>query len=94
MVREFELWGVNVVVADSWADPDELIREHGIKLNEIGRDSPVDVLVVAVGHSEYRSFSIEELRAFCRGDAPILVDVKSLFNKSEAENSGFEVFRL
>jgi UDP-N-acetyl-D-galactosamine dehydrogenase len=94
MVREFETWGVKVVVADTWADPHEVTREYGIELGIIDARQPLDSLVVAVGHTEYRNMSPTSLRQLCRGDRPVLADVKSLYNRHEATNAGFTVFRL
>ena len=94
MVREFESWGMQVVVSDPVADPDEVRHEYGIELQTIDAEHPVDVLVVAVGHSAYRSLSPAQLRPLARGDKPILADVKSLFDRHAAGAAGFRVFRL
>ena len=94
MVREFEAWGAQVVVADPWASADEVQREYGVELGSVDADHPVDALVVAVGHNEYRHAMPAELRALCRGDQPVLADVKSLYNRHAAAATGFTVFRL
>jgi UDP-N-acetyl-D-galactosamine dehydrogenase len=94
MVREFEAWGASVEVVDPWAEAEEVAREYGIRLGRVDAQHPVDALVVAVGHNEYRAATIAELRALCRGEQPVLVDVKSLFSPQEARDSGFSVFRL
>ena len=94
MVREFESWGAKVTVADPWADADEVAREYGIRLEPIDAGHPVDALVVAVGHREYRCLAPTELRRYCRGAKPVLADVKSLYDRHEAAAQGFSVFRL
>lgn len=94
MVREFEAWGATVVVADPWASADEVAHEYGLQLGQVDAANPVDALVVAVGHNEYRHATPAELRALCRGGQPVLADVKSLFNRHEAAEAGFTVFRL
>jgi UDP-N-acetyl-D-galactosamine dehydrogenase len=94
MVREFEAWGASVEVVDPWADVDEVAHEYGLQFGKVDAEHPVDALVVAVGHNEYRSATMAELRALCRGEQPVLVDVKSLFSSQEARDSGFSVFRL
>ena len=94
MVREFESWGASVELVDPWADAEEVARQYGLQLGQVDADHPVDALVVAVGHNEYRRATIAELRASCRGEQPVLVDVKSLFSPQEARDSGFTVFRL
>ena len=94
MVREFQGWGMQVVVSDPVADADEVRHEYGIELQAIDAAHPVDVLVVAVGHSAYRAMTPAELRPLCRGDKPILADVKSLYDRHDAAAQGFAVFRL
>lgn len=94
LIRELQDWGAKVVVDDPWADPKEIAREYDINLQTISRDDPVDALVVAVGHQEYRAMSPVDLRILCRGNRPVLADLKSLFNRQEAEQQGFTLFRL
>lgn len=94
MVREFQAWGAQVVVADPWASADEVAHEYGLQLGQIDAANPVDSLVVAVGHNEYRHATPAELRAFCRGPNPVLADVKSLYDRHQAAEAGFTVFRL
>jgi UDP-N-acetyl-D-galactosamine dehydrogenase len=94
MIREFEEWGVQVVVADTWADSDEVRHEYGLSLSAVDPQNPVDSLVVVVGHNEYRAMSVAELRSLCRGEQPVLADVKSLFDRHAAAAAGFTVFRL
>jgi UDP-N-acetyl-D-galactosamine dehydrogenase len=94
MVREFEAWGIKVVVADSWANAEDVAHEYGLQLGTVDVDHPVDSLVVAVGHNEYRNLSPADLRLLCRGHQPVLADVKSLYNRHETANAGFTVFRL
>jgi UDP-N-acetyl-D-galactosamine dehydrogenase len=94
MVREFQAWGVEVVVADPWADAKEIEHEYGLQLSVIDVARPVDALVVAVGHNEYRHATLDELRVMCRGEKPVLADVKSLFDRHAAVLAGFTVFRL
>ena len=94
MVQEFEAWGASVVVTDAWASPEEVQHEYGLQLGTIDAQNPVDALVVAVGHNEYRGATPADLRALCRGVKPVLADVKSLFDRAKAAEAGFTVFRL
>lgn len=94
LVRELENWGVRVVVDDPWASPEEVMHEYGIKLGRIDADNPVDSLIVAVGHNEFRNEDVQELKALCRGEKPVLGDLKSLYDRHAATAVGFTVFRL
>jgi UDP-N-acetyl-D-galactosamine dehydrogenase len=94
MVHEFQAWGVQVVVADPWASDAEVQYEYGLQLQTIDAQRPVDALVVAVGHNEYRQAPLADLRKLVRGSQPVLADVKSLFDRHAAQALGFTVFRL
>ncbi|MCH7337306.1 MULTISPECIES: nucleotide sugar dehydrogenase [unclassified Acinetobacter] len=94
LIKEFELWGTQVVVADPWADANEVKSEYGIELGIVDADHPVDSLVVAVGHNEFRSLSAAELKSYVNSAKPVLADVKCLFDREEMADQGFTVFRL
>jgi UDP-N-acetyl-D-galactosamine dehydrogenase len=94
LVRELQDHGPEVIVADPYADPAEVEREYGIALGSISPQTPVDALVVAVGHDRYRAMTPKELRRLTRGAAPVLADVKSLFDAPACRAEGFALFRL
>ena len=94
LVKELELWGAQVVVADPWADAEEVKHEYGVDLQVIDENNPVDSLIVAVGHNEFRTLTAEQLRRLVRTEKPVLSDVKSLFDRDEMVAQGFTVFRL
>ncbi|MEB3862548.1 MULTISPECIES: Vi polysaccharide biosynthesis UDP-N-acetylglucosamine C-6 dehydrogenase TviB [Acinetobacter] len=94
LIKELEFWGAQVVVADPWADADEVRHEYGVELGKVDAQNPVDSVIVAVGHNEFRSLSANELRSYVKSEKPVLADVKSLFNRTEMSDAGFTVFRL
>ncbi|MDP9804982.1 Vi polysaccharide biosynthesis UDP-N-acetylglucosamine C-6 dehydrogenase TviB [Acinetobacter calcoaceticus] len=94
LIKELEFWGAQVVVADPWADADEVRHEYGIELGKVDVQNPVDSVIIAVGHNEFRSLSASELRSYMKGEKPVLADVKSLFDRTEMSDAGFTVFRL
>jgi len=94
LITELQKWNVNVVAVDPWASGEEVEHEYGLTLGTLDANSPVDSLVVAVPHDQYRDLSPRALRALCRGDKPVLADVKALYNRHELRDAGFTVFRL
>ena len=79
---------------DPWADPVDVEQSYGITLGKVDSNHQVDSLIVAVGHNEFRDLDPEELRLFCKGSAPVLADVKSLYDRNVLGEQGFSVFRL
>ncbi|WP_229512577.1 nucleotide sugar dehydrogenase [Massilia sp. AB1] len=94
LINELKKWNVEVVAMDPWADAAEVRHEYGLELGTVDADRPVDSLVVAVGHDDFRVLTPATLRRYCRGDKPVLADVKALYNQEAAADAGFTVFRL
>jgi UDP-N-acetyl-D-galactosamine dehydrogenase len=94
LVHELHDHGAEVVVVDPHADARELQHDHGLALGEVSAAAPVDALVVAVAHREFRALTAAGLRALVRGPRPVLADVKSLYDPAALQAAGFTVFRL
>lgn len=95
LVKELQGWGVTVVVTDPWANAAEVQHEYGIQLGDISAKNPVDSLVIAVGHQEFRAFTPEILKSYCTTDhQPVVADLKALYNQHAMAKAGFTVFRL
>lgn len=95
LVKELQAWGVKVVVTDPWANAAEVQHEYGITLSRINPEHPVDSLVVAVGHNEFRNLSISELATYIKPGVPgVLADLKSIYNRHDLAATGFDVFRF
>jgi UDP-N-acetyl-D-galactosamine dehydrogenase len=95
LIKELQVWGVDVVVSDPWADPAEVFNEYGLRLSLVDHNHKVDSLIVAVGHQEFRVLSAKTLKSFCNKEhQPVLGDLKSLFDRHELIAHGFTVFRL
>ena len=95
IVRELQDYGINVVVEDYWANPDEISREYrGIELENISPERPVDALIVAVAHERYANYAVGTLRALLRGNSPVLADVKSLYDSAHLQQAGVNSWRL
>ncbi len=94
LIKEFRNWGVRVVVADPYADAEEVMAEYGVELNTMDDLSSVDALVVAVGHKAYRNMPLDQLKQMLKSDKPVLADLKALYDRHQAAKMGLTVFRL
>lgn len=95
LVKELQSWGVTVVVTDPWADALEVKREYGIDLGDISAQNPVDSLVIAVGHQEFRALTPETLKSYCTTrHQPVAADLKTLYDRHAMVQAGFTVFRF
>jgi UDP-N-acetyl-D-galactosamine dehydrogenase len=95
LVKELQSWGVTVVVTDPWADAAEVKHEYGIELGCINDQNPVDSLVIAVGHQEFRALTPETLKSYCTTrHQPVAADLKTLYDRHAMAQAGFTVFRF
>lgn len=94
-LKEFE---INPFVTDSWADPEVAKREYGVELVDWEDVPKADCVIVAVGHNEYRSMSMMQLKELFKQELPdsekVLIDVKSLYRMDELKASGMRFWRL
>tara|TARA_B110000093_G_scaffold182261_1_gene228406 strand:+ start:1571 stop:2875 length:1305 start_codon:yes stop_codon:yes gene_type:complete len=94
LIRELESWGVDVVIADPWADPAEVKQEYGLNLVSFDDLKDLDSIVVAVGHNEFRALSATDLMELTSSRNPVVADVKGLYQRESLIDAGFTVFRL
>lgn len=94
-LREFD---IQPVVSDEWADSTIAKNEYGVDLIEFDHLPKADCIIVAVGHSKFRSLSMMQLKAMFKAEIPddekVLVDVKSLYRMDELKVSGMRFWRL
>ena len=73
----------------------EVKNEYDLELLDINGLVDLDALVIAVGHDHYKALASGDLLRFMRDKKKcVLGDLKSIFNKKELVEAGFEVFRL
>jgi len=95
IIREFQDFGIRVVAADPYADPQELAHEYpGVEIGAIDVRAPVDALIVAVAHSEYANMDAGTIMQLLKGVAPVVADVKSLFDLNQLKQAGITAWRL
>lgn len=94
-LNEFD---IQPVVTDPWADADVAKKEYGVDLVPFEQIPKADCVIVAVGHNEFRSMSMMQIKQLFKGELPdeekVLVDVKSLYRMDELKASGMRFWRL
>lgn len=95
IIKELKEYGANVHIIDPMAPKEEAMEEYGVILEDENCIKNMDAVIVAVGHKKYRDMKPEELRKYFNPvySKPLLIDVKSIFNKSEAEKE-YDYWRL
>ncbi len=94
-LKEYE---IEPIVADSWADVEVARKEYGVDLVSFDELPKADCIIVAVGHNEFRSMSLmqikEKFKESTLDDEKVLIDVKSLYRMDELKASGLRFWRL
>lgn len=89
-------YGIDVSVHDPYVSKDEVKQTYGIDMIPgIENNAPYDAVIFAVNHKQYlEELNYERMIELTRGENPILIDIKGIFNKKEAEDKGFLYWRL
>jgi UDP-N-acetyl-D-galactosamine dehydrogenase len=93
VIRELESFGVKVQVCDPEADPEEARHEYGVELCELDKLAPAQALVAAVAHDRFRQMKPADLLALL-SDNPVIVDVKSMYDRATFAAAGVDLWRL
>ncbi len=77
--------GIKVELYDPWANSETVEFEYGITPLRQLHASNYDVVLVAVGHNQFRLLSTDDLRALSTKDKCLLYDVKYLFSEEQVD---------
>ncbi|GHC04749.1 nucleotide sugar dehydrogenase [Cerasicoccus arenae] len=89
-------FGVQPIVCDPLADPEEVMEEYGVEiLSDLPPEGEFDGILAAVRHRHFcETLKLDALRARCSPERPSLIDVRGMFGRDEAKAAGFEYWRL
>ena len=88
IIHELREYGVQVLVHDPIAEPEEAVAEYGIHLQPWDDLKNVDGVIVAVAHRAYAEMNLQELLKPLRDQrAGVVIDVKSLLDRAKLSSS-------
>ena len=61
--RELRQFGLSVEIHDPWADPEEVMREYRIDINNKIEDDTYDVIILAVAHNEFKKIELTKIKS-------------------------------
>ena len=98
IIKRLKEYDINPIVTDSWADEAVAKHEYGVDLVPYDSIPKADCVIVAVGHNEYRSMSMMQIKSMFKHESKdeekVLIDVKSLYRMDELKASGMRFWRL
>ena len=97
IITNLKEYGINPIVIDPIANKDEARKEYGIELIDINDVHDVDCIVLATAHDMFIEMGIDKIDSLF-GDVDnsekILIDIKSVLDRSILEKEGYNYWRL
>ncbi len=97
IMNELKEYDVVPMVYDPVADKAEALHEYGISFCELSDIRDVDCVIIAVGHEEFMKMNLSDFDQFFK-DVPnnqkVLVDIKGVLDRKEAEGLDYNYWRL
>jgi UDP-N-acetyl-D-galactosamine dehydrogenase len=94
IIHELQDYGVDVVITDPLADPDEALRYYGVDLEPLNKIKDLDAVILAVMHREYKEQGLEGIAGRCVDSNALVIDVKGCFSPDEAQKLGVTYWQL
>lgn len=97
IIKYLELFEMRPVLIDPEADPIEVERTYGYSLSDRSEAYDADCLVIAVAHEEFKGWPFSKWESFfkeCPTNERVIIDIKSILNKTEVTESGYHYWRL
>ncbi|MEJ2699601.1 MAG: nucleotide sugar dehydrogenase [Desulfuromonadales bacterium] len=96
IVHELREYGIEVLVHDPVADPEEARHEYGVELTSLEDAGAVDGVVWAVAHEAFSRLASSTLRTICcnGNGCGVVMDVKTILSRTEVEEVGLLYWSL
>jgi UDP-N-acetyl-D-galactosamine dehydrogenase len=94
IVHELVDYGVDVLIHDPLADSQEAKDHYGLEMVSLEDVKGSDAVVVAVLHESYQKMGLDGIAGLCTSGAPIVVDVKSGFDRQLAMEKKINYWQL
>lgn len=97
IISELKEYNIDVLLVDPLVDPKEVKAEHNLEITKINEVKNVDAIVMAVPHTEFEELSLDKLKMFYKENCEkkrILIDVKSVFARENADDKGYVYWNL
>jgi UDP-N-acetyl-D-glucosamine/UDP-N-acetyl-D-galactosamine dehydrogenase len=97
IITNLKEYSINPIIVDPWANSEETKAEYGIDLAKLEEIHDADCIVFAVAHDQFKLLSLEKMNQLF-ADIPmnerVIIDVKSILNKEDILEQGYNYWRL
>ncbi len=97
IVKRLREYGIEPIICDPWAAPQEIQREYHLQLAPITDAKELDCLILAVAHEEFKALIANDLDIFFK-DIPnnekVIIDIKNMCSLKELQANNYRFWRL
>ncbi|XJS11066.1 nucleotide sugar dehydrogenase [Aerococcaceae bacterium WGS1372] len=94
-LREYE---IEPIIVDPWANEEDAQHEYGVTLTNLDQINDADAIILAVGHDEFKALTFADYTQLFNDELAnnqrIVIDVKSILNKDQFTEAGYNYWRL
>ncbi|WP_077600820.1 nucleotide sugar dehydrogenase [Oceanobacillus sojae] len=94
IVDELTEYGVDVLVHDPKASPEEVKEVFGFELVQDNELKELDAVVLAVPHEEYNEYRASDFLSMYRTEDKVFIDIKGVYGRKALEAEGFNYWSL
>lgn len=94
IITELRDYGVDVLIADPFADPAEALNYYDIELQPLDTIKGADAVILAVMHTAYKESGLKTIAGLCTDSKALIIDVKGCFSSEEAQALGVTYWSL
>ena len=94
IIQELSEYGIDVTVIDNIADKSDLQKLYGLHVSEMQDVHDVDACIFTVAHDAFKQIDLNALKSVFKDGAYVLMDLKGMFCRQQAENAGYLYWRL
>lgn len=94
IVKELHEYGIEPLISDPVADAEEAKRLYGVEFVDMAEIKDMDAVVLAVAHTDFSSFTMDQMDKLYGDGKKVLLDLKGLLNRKEYEAAVYSYWRL
>lgn len=97
IIKRLREYSIEPVVVDPQADKEGAKREYGVALTALKDIKDADCIVLAVAHDAFKDITLDKMNSMfkeCPQNEKVVIDVKSILNKTEMTKQGYRYWRL
>ncbi len=94
VIDELKEYGINPLVCDPIADKNEAKQLYAISFTNLDDIAGMDAIIIAVSHEEFLKLTINDFDKLYRNEAKVIIDVKSILDRSSYEEAGYHYWSL